>query len=283
MKFNHKKWQGVLFVIPSFVGVIAFVLFPFLDVIRRSFLSAVNNQWMGVENYKLILKNDAYKLAVRNTLKFTGICIPVLFVLSLLIAVFLFRQEKLKQTIKSAFLLPMAIPVASVVLVWNILFHNNGMLNGFLHILGMRAVDWMNTPHAFTILVGSYLWKNLGYNIILWLAGLACIPTSYYEAARVDGAGWWKCFRYITLPNLLPSMYMIMVLSLLNSFKVFREAYLVAGDYPHDSIYMLQHLMNNWFRDLALDKMSAAAVINAGAILGLMIILRRVWRTEESI
>lgn len=283
MKLYRKKWQGVLFVIPSLIGVLAFVLFPFVDVIRRSFISAVNNQWMGLENYRLIFGNDAYKLAIKNTLKFTGICIPMLFVLSLFIATILFRQEKLKQGIKSALLLPMAIPVASIVLVWNIIFHNNGMLNGLLNVLGVASVDWMNTPHAFTILVGSYLWKNLGYNVILWLAGMACIPSSYYEAARVDGAGKWKCFLYITLPNLYPSMYMIMVLSLLNSFKVFREAYLIAGDYPHDSIYMLQHLMNNWFRDLSLDKMSAAAVINALVILVLMVILRKIWRTEDSV
>ena len=283
MKSFYKKWQGVFFVIPSLLGVCAFVLFPFLDVIRRSFISAVNNNWMGLGNYQQIFGNTAYKLAVKNTLKFTGICIPVLFVLSLLIATILFRQERLKHGIKSAFLLPMAIPVASIVLVWNIIFHNNGMLNGLLNIFGVTPTDWMNTPHAFTILIGSYLWKNLGYNIILWLAGMACIPSSYYEAARVDGAGKWKCFFYITLPNLYPSMYMIMVLSLLNSFKVFREAYLIAGDYPHDSIYMLQHLMNNWFRDLSLDKMSAAAVINALAILGVMIILRRIWQTEDSV
>ena len=283
MKSYHKKWQGVFFVIPSLVGVIAFVLFPFLDVIRRSFLSAVNNKWIGFGNYKVIFQNDAYKLAIQNTLKFTGICIPILFVLSLFIATFIFRQTKWVQGIKSAFLLPMAIPVASIVLVWNVFFQHNGMLNGFLNIFGKEAVDWMNTSSAFWILVGSYLWKNLGYNIVLWLAGMACIPSSFYEAARVDGAGRWKCFFYITIPNLFPSMYVIAILSLLNSFKVFREIYLVAGNYPHDSIYMMQHLMNNWFRDLALDKMAASAVVNALAIFVVMFILRQVWKAEDSI
>ena len=283
MKFNHKKWQGIVFVMPSLVGVITFVLFPFLDVIRRSFLGVVNNKWRGFDNYKLIFQNDAYKLAIQNTLKFTGICIPMLFIVSLFLATILFRQTKWVQGIKSAFLLPMAIPVASIVLVWNVFFQYNGMLNGLLHMFGKEPVDWMNTEYALWILIGSYLWKNLGYNMILWLAGMVCIPSSYYEAARVDGAGEWKCFFYITIPNLFPSMYMIAILSLLNSFKVFREIYLVAGNYPHSSIYMLQHLMNNWFRDLALDKMAAAAVVNALAIFILMLVLRKVWRTEESI
>jgi len=283
MKAYQQKWQGALFVLPSLVGVLAFVLFPFLDVIRRSFLSAVNSNWMGFENYRTIFQNEAYQLAIKNTVRFTVICIPLLFGLSLLVATILFRQASWVHILKSTFLLPMAIPVASVVLVWDMFFHYNGILNGILQIFGKEAVNWMNTRYAFVILIGSYLWKNLGYNVILWLAGMACIPTSYYEAAHVDGAGQWKCFWHITLPNLFPSMYVIAILSLLNSFKVFREAYLVAGNYPHDSIYMLQHLMNNWFRDLSIDRIAAAAVLNAAVILVLMIVLRRIWKTEELI
>ena len=108
----------------------------------------------------------------------------------------------------------------------------------------------MNSSAAFWVLVVSYLWKNMGYDIILWSAGLAAIPENLYEAAKVDGAGSLDCFFRITLPNLMPVFYTITVLSFLNSFKVFREAYLVAGDYPHDSMYLLQHVFNNWFREL---------------------------------
>lgn len=97
--------------------------------------------------------------------------------------------------------------------------------------------------------------EKSGYNIILWLAALSAIPREMGEAARLDGAGEVQVFRCITLPNLMPGLFVISVLALLNSFKVFREAYLVAGDYPHDSMYLMQHLFNNWFRDLSLDKM----------------------------
>jgi len=171
----------------------------------------------------------------------------------------------------------MAIPVASVVLLWRLLFHGNGILNGILAGLGVQGGDWMNTDYAFWILVFSYLWKNLGYDIVLWVAGLSGISPDIYEAARVDGAGEWKCFTKITMPNLLPSLYTISVLSFLNSFKVFREAYLVAGDYPHESMYMMQHLFNNWFRELSLDKMAAGAVINALVIFVLITLLKRAW------
>ena len=133
---------------------------------------------------------------------------------------------------------------------------------------------------SFWVLVVSYIWKNLGYNVVLWLAGLAGISPSIYEAAAVDGAGAWTIFWRITLPNLLPSLFTITVLSFLNAFKVFREAYLVAGDYPHDSMYLLQHLFNNWFRELSMDKLAAGAVMTAGVILFLILLLRRAWETE---
>ena len=138
----------------------------------------------------------------------------------------------------------------------------------------------MNTKSSFYVLVFSYIWRNLGYDIVLWLAGLSAINTSLYESARVDGAGEWKCFTTITLPLLLPSLFTIVVLSLLNGFKVFREAYLVAGDYPQENMYLLQHLFNNWYRDLSLDKMSAAAVVTGAVILVLILFLQKAWERE---
>ena len=142
-------------------------------------------------------------------------------------------------------------------------------------------MDWMNSPAAFWVLVLTYLWKNVGYDVILWMAGLSAIPYSIYEAAEVDGAGSWKCFTKITLPNLKPTLYTITVLSFLNSFKVFREAYLVGGAYPHDSMYLMQHLFNNWYRDLSMDKMAAAAVVVAVVIFLVMLCFQRIWARED--
>ena len=116
---------------------------------------------------------------------------------------------------------------------------------------------------------------------MLWMAGLAGISENIYEAARVDGAGEWQCFFKITLPNLKSSLYTITVLSFLNSFKVFREAYLVAGDYPHESIYMMQHLFNNWFRGFSFDKMAAAAVVESAVLLLLILLLQKAWDNKE--
>ena len=119
------------------------------------------------------------------------------------------------------------------------------------------------------------MWKNLGYDIVLWMAGLAGISGDIYEAARIDGAGEWTIFWRVTLPCLLPTLFTVSVLSVLNSFKVFREAYLVAGDYPNKSMYLLQHLFNNWFLDLSFDRMAAGSVLVALCVLCFIGVLRK--------
>ena len=280
---KKREYKGLLFLLPSFLGVGLFWIIPYGDVIRRSFFSAVSGEFTGLKNYRTVFENQAFRLAAGNTLKLFCICIPLLVGLSLLIAVLLTRRKKSMHILKSMFLLPMAIPVASVVLLWKVLFHSQGILNHLLELLSVHGPDWMNTDASFFVLVVSYLWRNLGYDIVLWVAGLGAIPAALYEAARVDGAGEWTCFIKITVPNLLPSLFTIVVLSLLNGFKVFREAWLVAGDYPQESMYLLQHLFNNWYRDLSLDKMAAAAVVTGSVILVLILILQKAWEGGEGI
>ncbi len=271
---------GLLFILPSLLGAAVFVLIPFLDVVRRSFSGAMSGGFVGLANYRAVFENKAFRQAAGNTLRFAATCIPLLIALSLLLALVLYSRISRAGLFKTTFLIPMAIPVASVVLLWRVLFHRSGFLSALLVSLGGQSADWMGGGSAFWVLVFSYIWKNLGYDMVLWLAGLAGIPSSVFEAAAVDGAGPFALFFRVTLPNLLPSLFTITVLSFLNSFKVFREAYLVAGDYPHSSIYLLQHLFNNWFRDLSMDKLTAAAVVTALAILALILLLRRAWEVE---
>ena len=126
------------------------------------------------------------------------------------------------------------------------------------------------------MLIATYLWKNIGYDSILWSGGLDAISTELYEAASVDGAGIWRQFTAITLPNLVPTLIITTVLSLINTYKVFREAYLVAGAYPQQSIYLIQHLFNNWFLALDLPRLCAAAVLVAITLLaGIALLLRK--------
>ena len=258
-----------LFLLPNLLGVTVFVLIPMGAVLVGAFRSAVGGRWVGLQNFTTVLGNRAFRLAAGNTGRFMLVCIPLLLVLSLLLALGLRRAWGGKM-LRGAYLLPMAVPAASVVLVWKLLFHGNGLLNGLLNALHLPGVDWMGSDASFWMLVVSYLWKNLGYTVVLWTAALGTIPASIYEAAQIDGADCLQTFFYITLPNLKGSAFSIGVLSLLNSFKVFREAWLVAGDYPQEKMYLIQHLYNNWFRDLDYDKIAAASVLVSLAVLGLI-------------
>lgn len=276
---GRKRYVAWAFLLPNLLGVTVFALFPMLEVLFGAFRSAVGDRWVGLQNFRTVLENRAFRLAARNTGEFMLVCIPLLLMLSLLLALGLRRIWGGRQ-LRSAFLLPMAVPAASVVLVWKLFFHQNGLLNGALQSLGLQGVNWMGSGASFWVLIISYLWKNLGYTVVLWTAALGAIPGSIYEAAQIDGANSLQCFLYMTLPNLKTGAYSIAVLSLLNSFKVFREAWLVAGDYPQERMYLVQHLYNNWFRELDYDKIAAASVLVSCVVLGLIALLGRGWDRE---
>ena len=263
------------FIIPSLLGIAILVLVPFGEAIRRSLYNNPGTRFLGLQNYRSVLNNAAFKLAATNTGKFIAICVPILLLISFILALSVQSMGHRSRTYKTTYLLPMAIPVASVSLLWKVVFADNGLANGVLTALGAEPVSFLGSNAAFWVLIFTYLWKNSGYNMIIWLSGMDGISKDLYEAAEVDGAGYRQKLWYITIPNLFPTLAMLSVLSLLNTFKVFREAYLVAGKYPHDSIYLLQHLFNNWFFSLDLGRLTAGAVMMAMVMLIVILVLQR--------
>jgi len=170
----------------------------------------------------------------------------------------------------------MMVPVASVVLIWQVIFHFNGALNIVVQQFGFDKIDWIKSEYNRIVIVVLFLWKNLGYNMILFLAAINNIPRDLLEVSTIEGAGAFKQFIYIKLRYLSPTILFVTILSLINSFKVFREVYLLAGSYPYDGIYFLQHFMNNTFESLDLQKLSSAAIIMSVVmiiIIGLMFII----------
>ena len=253
--------KAYLFLLPSLAGTAVFVLLPYVDVVRRSFFEAAGGRFVAMQNYVTVVGNSAFRLASFNTLRFLVICVPLLVLVSLFCSMLIAGLKEEGTVFKTSLLVPLAIPVASIVLLWKLFFHPQGMVNQITALFGMAGGDWINGDTAFGVLVFTYVWKNLGYDVVLWVAGLAAISDELYEAARVDGAGIVARFLYVTLPGLSKTAFLVVSLSVFNSFKVFREAYLIAGEYPHESNYMLQHLFNHWFVTLDIQKMSAASVL----------------------
>lgn len=267
----RKKLVPWLFLAPSLGGVVCFTGIPFLDVLKRSFQDAMGRRFVGLDNYKAVLENQPFRLAAGNTVHFLVVCIPLLMLVSFAMALLLSAGSRSGKKnpyalFRTTLVLPMAVPAASMVLVWKIFLCPEGMVNQALTKLTGQvfAVDWAFSSWAFPVLVITYLWKHAGYDMILWLAGLQSIPYELYDAAKMDGAGAGARLWYITIPGLQKTWRMIGILSLVNSFRVYREAYLLAGSYPDSSIYLLPHLFAHWFLQLDIQKMTAAAMMLTG-------------------
>ena len=186
--------------------------------------------------------------------------VPLVVILSLMLAVLLDSKIFYKSQLRASFLCPLMVPTASVVLVWQVMFHRCGTVNQFLEHFGADPVDWLKTPKGMIVVIIMFLWKNLGYNMILFLAALSNIPGDILEVATLEGAGPVYKFFHLKLRYLSPSILFVTILSLINSFKIFREVYLLTGDYP-DALYMIQHFMNNTFSLLEYQKLSSAAIV----------------------
>lgn len=262
------------FLAPSFLGVAVFFVVPFGVVVYYSLIqNPVSRAFVGFENYAKLFQNAAFQRAAGNTLIFSALAVPLAVVLPLGLAVALEKKLPMKSALRSALLSPLVVPAASVVLVWQVIFHDNGALNGLLNALGVESIAWLGSGWSYLVIVVLYLWKNLGYNMVLFMAALSNIPREPLEAAAIDGASNAGIFWRLKLRYLAPSGFFVLILSLINSFKIFREIYLLTGDYPYETLYMLQHFMNNTFRSLDYQKLSAAAVVMFFVILAVIGVL----------
>ena len=257
-EMRRTRW----FFMPSLVGVSVFFLIPFLVVIYYSLVdNPVGGNFVGLSNFIALLRNTAFRRAALNTATFSLIAVPLAVILPLLIAILLMQKIPMKSLFRTVLISPLMVPIASIVLIWEVLFHNNGVVNEWILTLGGTAIDWFKSDFSQLTIVILYLWKNVGYNMILFMAALAGIPKDITEAAALDGASALTTFFRIKVPYLSSTILFVTILSVINSFKVFREVYLLTGDYPYDSLYLLQHFMNNMFKSLDYQKLSSAAIL----------------------
>lgn len=263
-RYNTKRHNniGFLFLLPGLLGFTAFYIWPFFLSLGYAFTDrAVNGSFYGLKNFSELFGNRAYMTGLRNTLRFIAVSVPLNMAAALGCAMLVRTFKKHRTIFTLIFLVPLVIPSGSMAFFWNSLFAYQGVLNGWLAQLGMAKVRWLDSQLAFAVMVLIFTWKNLGYLMVLYLDGLNRIPPDYYEAARIDGGRPRQIFRWITFPLLYPVSILVMMMSLINSFKVFKEIYMITGGYPHESIYTLQHFMNNMFAALNYPKLTAATVI----------------------
>ncbi len=268
------RLTGLAFLSPSILGVFLFFLLPFGAVVWYSLIdSPINRSFVFLENYRALLQNRSFLLAAGNTAVFSAVAVPLAVILSLLLALLLESGIPGKSVFRVIFLSPAVVPIASVVLIWQVIFHYQGALNSILVRIGLIRIDWLRSSCNTLVVVILFLWKNLGYNMVLFAAALGNTPKELLEAASIDGAGPLYRFFRIRLRFLSPAILFVTILSLINSFKVFREVWLLAGDYPLEGMYMLQHFINNTFGRLEYGKLTSAAVVMSLAMMAVIGIL----------
>ncbi len=276
-KLNNRLrdlFGALAFLGPSVLGVLVFFVVPFGVVVYYSLIHGpLDHSFVGLENYISVWNNAAFRIASKNTATFTGVAVPLAVVISLVLALVLECRIPLKSQFRTFFLSPMMVPVASIILIWQVLFHQSGVVNELAKIVGKQGVDWLNSDQCQVVIIVLFLWKNIGYFMVLFMAALNNIPQTLVEVASVEGASPARIFFSIKLRYLSPTVLFVTILSIINSFKVFREVYLLTGNYPYEGLYMMQHFMNNMFLALDNQRLSAAAVILALVLVVLIALL----------
>ncbi len=262
------RFKTSLFIAPSFVGAAVFFILPFFVVAYYSVIdNPISREFVGIRNYENLIKNPIFRMAAGNTAVFSAIAVPLAVIIPLLFAIMLMRKLPMGSWFKTVLISPLMVPTASVVLIWEVLFHYEGTVNQFLLAFGIDRIDFFKSDWSLLVIVCLFLWKNIGYNMILFMAALASIPKDVTEACMLDGAGAVRTFFKIKLPYIFSTILFVTILSLINSFKIFREVYLMTGNYPYERLYTLQHFMNNTFASLDYQKLSAAAIIMCGVMI----------------
>ena len=222
---------GVFFFVPVLAGlVLSFTDFDIYAIGRPE-----TARFMGLENYRQVLSNPLFWQALGNTFLFVILGGP-LSVLTSLVAALLVSAKRVRYPglFRSIFFMPVVTTLVAVAIVWRYLYHPQyGLLNWALGAVGIHPVDWLGDPHwAMFAIILMAVWKNFGYNMLIFIAGLQSIPEDLYEAAHLDGAGSWAQFRHVTLPSLAPTFLFVGVMTMLGNFQLFAEPYVMTQGGP---------------------------------------------------
>ena len=276
--FSKKKslW---LFLAPGLAGLMLFYVAPFIGGIYYSLTDgSYRNAFVGLSNYAAIWKNPMFVLGLRNTMELSVLCAPTVWVLSFIIASLLNNIQPGGAFFRNSLLMPYLMPSSAMLLMWLLAFDYGGVVNRLIVLLGGARVSWLEGGMLRAPIVLMYIWKNLGFAVIIWLSALQAVPRPLYEFATLEGAGFWRQTFSITLPLIVPSSFLVIILEWVNAFKIFKEVYFIGGAYPEESVYTLQHYMNNMYAKLNYQNVTTAAYIFAliiFALFGALFLLQR--------
>ncbi|MDI7246751.1 MAG: sugar ABC transporter permease [Bacillota bacterium] len=284
---RHTMLMGYLFVAPVALYVLIVHFIPIASSLYLSFTDyniLTAPKWVGVANYvQLLFRDDLFRRAMRNTAQYALEVLPLNIAISLALALLVNRATRGIVIFRTLFYLPVVTSIIAVSMIWLWLYEpRSGLINLLLGKLGIGPVNWLGNPAlALHSLVLMRVWRGVGWNMVIYLAGLQGIPQYLYEAAEVDGASGLGKFRYITWPMLKPVTYYIIVMGLISTFQTFGEVYAMTGGGPLDSTTTVAFLVyQRAFQYFEMGEASAVAFLLFGVILVLSLVNIRYFQTR---
>ncbi len=276
--------EGWLLALPVVLGTLIFDVLPTLPALYWSFTywdGVTTPEWRGVQNYVDMWKYGDFLNSLKQTFIFTLVHIPLAMVIGLALALLVNRQLPGIALFRALLYLPVVSSIVAVAIVWKFMFsYRFGIANHLLSTIGVNGPNWLGDAFwAMAVLVIVSVWMAMGYNMVLFLAGLQGIPEALYEAAAIDGAGWWAKLRHVTLPLLTPTIFFIMIIGFINSFQVFALIWVMTEGGPGTATEMyVFFLYEEAFRRYQWGMGSALAVVGF-AIIGVVTLIQ--WRLQK--
>jgi len=273
--FLQPTWRGtfraILYLLPALIILGTFNIYPII----KSFLISLYTDYdfynnivhsYGISNFTYLFKDPKFGKSLINTFLFVAGVVPISIIISLAIALLINSVSKFKGFFRTVYFLPFVTSVVAVAIVWSWIFHSDyGLLNYFLGFFGIDPIEWLTDPNfALPALIILSIWKGLGFNIIILLAGLQTIDKQYYMAARVDGASRWHRFTGVTLPMLSPTLFFLSIISIINTFKVFDEVFALFGGRPgpgNSTLTVVYYVFQKFYEEWEFGIASAATFI----------------------
>ncbi len=274
-----RKRSVLIYLLPGLIGLTIFYIVPFIGGIWYSFTDgSYKNAFVWFDNYKSIWQNQMFLLGLKNTLQLSLICTPLVWALSFVVSLLLNRLKPGGAFFRNSVLMPYLMPSSAMLLIWLVLFDDGGAINRIVVGLGLDRVSWLEGAALRVPVILMFVWKNLGFSVVIFLAALQAIPEPLYEYARLEGAGFFRQAVHITLPMVVPTAFLVFVMAWINAFKIFKEVYFIGGAYPDESVYTLQNYMNNMFGKLNYQNVTTAAysfALIVFAVFGLLFFAQR--------
>jgi len=286
MRFKKQMLTPYIFLMPQLLLVGIFAFFPLVYNLIMSFqeIGMISRGFVGLDQYVNMFEDEVFWTSLKNTFIYTMGTVPLTTLFSLVVAVGLNQKIAGKKIFRTIYLFPYLTSWVVVGLLWQWMYSTNyGVLNKLLNLIGLPSLAWLQAP-ALTIpsIIIASIWHDVGYYMVIFLAGLQSISPIYYEASTIDGANSWKQFRFVTLPLLKPIIFIVLILSMINSFKIFDQIYVMTGGGPgRASLMIVNYIYSVIITEMRLSYASAISIFLFLVILILTALQRRMFKDSD--